>query len=140
MNVRSAGLSLAVASALFIACGGLTQHREQAEKNVVTFHDLFNQARFDEIYAGSSPEFRRMTAAENFTELLDAVRRKLGNVTHTKNLSWRVTTSNALRYVLLVQETSFREGRAVETFSYVMKDGTPVLVGYNINSNELVTR
>ena len=114
--------------------------RQEAEEKVREFHALLNDSRFDEIYDGGGAELHKAATRSDFKNLLAAVRRKLGKVVTTANKGWGVKTFNMTTYVNLVQETHFETGQGTETFIFVVRNGLPALVGYNINSNDLITR
>ena len=80
---------------------------------------------------------------EEFTEFLTAVHRKLGLVTSTTNKGWEVNTNLSIdagsrTVVVMEQETRFDHGTGLETFSFFIEDGKALLVGYQINSRDLI--
>lgn len=118
----------------------MTTGRAEAEKAVSEFHESFNAGRFAEIYDAASDEFRAALKRERFLELVGAIQRKLGKVTGTENKGWRVNSRNLRTYVDLTQASRFDTGEAVETFSFVVRDGKAILIGYNIQSLDLIVR
>ncbi|MBN1256037.1 MAG: hypothetical protein JXA50_12240 [Deltaproteobacteria bacterium] len=71
---------------------------------------------------------------------MNAVQRKLGKVTSTSNAGWRVNTFNFTTTVLMTQKTVFEQGEGTESFTFEMDGEKAVLVGWNIQSLDLITK
>lgn len=86
-------------------------------------------------------KFHEATSEPDFVKFLATVRRKLGNVQESNlrntGVAWH---SGQGTTVTLVYDTKFSEGNASETFLWHIQDNNVALYGYNINSNELVTK
>lgn len=121
-------------------CGDMMKGKGKAEKAIPEFHGLLDQEKYSEIYAAADTEFTAATTPEKLGEFLGAVHRKLGKVKSTTNKNWNVNNRNGKTYVVMLQDTVFENGTGMETFTYIMRDGKPVLQGYNINSSDLITR
>jgi len=80
------------------------------------------------------------TTEKKFLEFIGAVQRKLGKVTQTTNTGFNVRSFNFITTVVLTQNTTFERGTAVEVFTFQMNGDKAVLVGYNINSNDLILK
>lgn len=139
ISARRAALLLAAAVAA-AGCSGVTKGKEDAERAVAEFHARFDEGRFEAIWDAAGEELRGGTAREEFVALLAAVRRKLGAVTGSTTRGWQVKSVNLRTYVQLVQDTTFADGRATETFRFVVKDGRATLVGYDVSSRDLILR
>jgi hypothetical protein len=113
---------------------------ELAGRSVDTFHAQFNEAAYREIYAGGSDEFKRATKEADWVALLEAVRRKLGRVVEAKQSSIHVTTGTFGTAVNQTYSTRFTDGAATESFSWAIRNGKAILVGYRIESPQLITR
>ena len=68
-----------------------------------------------------------------------AVHRKLGLATRTTNKNWSMRRFNLQTSVMLVQQTQFEHGAATETFTFVVRGESATLLGYNIQSVDLIT-
>ncbi len=123
------------------ACNPMEMSRAHsaADDAVTGFHAQYNAGRFGEITSAVGDEFPAGDR-DKFEQLLAAVRRKLGNETSTKNQGWNVRSMNLRTNVQLVQATTFERGSGVETFAFVVSEGKARLVGYNINSQDLILR
>jgi len=133
--LASAGLAIAI---LLSGCGNMMKGKADAEKGVTDFHTLLDQEKYAEIYTAADKDFQAATPQEKLTKFLGTVHRKLGNVTGSATKNWTLNTFNGKNSVVLRQETTFERGKGVETFTYVLRDGKALLLGYNINSDELI--
>ena len=133
-------LMLAVAGGS--ACAGFAA-KGDAETAVQTFHQMLDAERYAEIYGQTDEIFKNATAEAQFTEILQAVHRKLGVVrssAQTTFYSRDQAGTNPGSYISLTYKTEFAEGPATESFNWRVVDGKVHLAGYNINSTLLITR
>ena len=111
-----------------------------AEAEVEHFHRLLDGGRFQEFYAETGDEFKAASKQEEFVPILEAVHRKLGTVQKSEKTRTDTNVSNRGTSVGLTYTTTFSEGPATERFQFHIVEGKPVLVGYNVNSNLLITK
>lgn len=130
-------LSLAVFAS---GCGGMLKGEEAAEKSAADFHKLYNDGKFSEIYSSSDSKFKSETTEKQFLELMSAVQRKLGKVTQTSTPNINIRTFNFTTTVILNKKTTFEQGTGMEVFTFQMDGGKAVLVGYNIDSKDLILK
>lgn len=114
--------------------------KQAAEQSVADFHKLYNEGKLADIYAASHAKLKRASKEKDFLDFVGAVQRKLGKVTQTSNAGFNVRTFNLTTTVVLSQNTSFESGAGTETFTFEMTDEKAVLVGYNINSKDLILK
>lgn len=114
--------------------------KEIAEAAVARFHEQLNEGAFREIYTSASEEFRGATTEAAWNDLLGAVRSKLGQVKGTEQSSFNITATPNVTAVNLTYRTRFTEGTATEAFSWAIRQGKALLVGYRIDSAALVIR
>ena len=126
---------------LLSSCGSSTKSVELAQQSVEQFHSQLNSEQFAGLYAASDEKLHQTTSQSDFVNLLDAIHRKLGNVQQSNlrntGVAWFAGQGAT---VTLVYETKFAQGTGMEKFVWHIKDDAATLYGYNINSNELVTR
>jgi hypothetical protein len=126
---------------LLSSCGSSAKSVELAQQSVEQFHSQFDSEQFAGLYAASDEKLHKATSESDFVKLLDAVHRKLGNVQQSNlrntGVAWFAGQGAT---VTLVYETKFSQGTGMEKFVWHIKDNAATLYGYNINSNELVTR
>ena len=143
-TVRRIFLALAVflAVAAGSACAGFAA-KGDAETGVASFHTMLDAERYADIYGGTDEFFKNATAEAQFTEILQAVHRKLGVVVSTAQTSFYSRDqagTNAGSYISLTYKTEFAQGPATESFNWRVVDGKVHLAGYNIQSSLLITR
>ncbi|PLY01584.1 MAG: hypothetical protein C0622_06885 [Desulfuromonas sp.] len=118
----------------------MTAAKSVATTKIEKFHQQYNAENYKAIYEAASDDFKKVSSEESFCELMSAVGRKLGQVVSTEEGGWNVRTFNFSTSVTIQQTTKFEQGDAVETFVYSVKDEVAILVGYNINSRELIVK
>lgn len=111
-----------------------------AKAAVTDFHARLDRAEFAGIYADTGKELKALASESDFTTLLEAVHRKLGPVTSSECKSWRVNFGTGGNVLSLGYQTTFRDGTGVEEFGFLTVDGKPTLVGYHINSKEMLLK
>jgi hypothetical protein len=110
-----------------------------AEVGADQFHNAFNNGQFDAIYKTADPEFRSSGSKAESIKFLSAVRAKLGRFKSGKTVGWNDNVGPIGHYVTLTREAQFERGRGYETFVFKIADRNLALVGYNINSNDMIT-
>lgn len=116
-------------------------NKQLAEDGVTQFHLQLDSGQYNAIYNGTDEKFRQVSSEKDFTLLLDAVHRKLGRVQNAELKNFQIGWyAGQGQTVTLIYHTQFAEGRADERFVWHISGGQPLLVGYNINSNDLITR
>lgn len=131
-------VALALVGLVLMSCFGAESG--EADRAVDTFHEQMNAAQYHDIYIAASDEFRGATPERDWIELLAAVQRKLGKVVKTQRTNVQVTTGTFGTAVNQVFSTTFSDGGATERFSWAIRDTKAVLVGYRIESPQLITR
>jgi hypothetical protein len=126
--------------AAWLAVGCATPETKLVEKEIAEFHTLIEGGRAAEIYAKASPRFREVGTSADFLAYIGAVHRKLGAMQATERQVWRMDYNTAGKFASLGYKTLYERGTAYEQFVYVVDSGRALLVSYNINSPELVTR
>jgi len=133
--------ALAFAALLFlIACSETINGKPIAEAQISIFHDQMNADQFAEIYESTHKDFKSNTSKETTDKLFSAIRRKLGKIESSKMVNWNVNTHNTVTTVVLVSNTKFTDGEATETFTYRVDGEKALLIGYNINSLDMLIR
>jgi hypothetical protein len=141
IETRFVAFGLIVGLVLFVSgCGGLTKGKPAAEAAIGRFHQQMNEGRFEEIWNEAHEKFRGASSKEKYLEFMSAIERKLGKVQSSKNAGWKVNTVNFTTVVLMNQSTTFEKGSGTETFTFEMKGENALLVGYNIQSMDLIIK
>jgi hypothetical protein len=132
-------LTILATAAGFAACSASANTKE-AEAAVRQFHDLLDSGNSSAIYASAGEDLKRVSPERQFVPLLDAVHRKLGPTRTATRSGWNVNYSTSGNFITLDYQTVYAEGQASEQFVYRMVGDKPILVGYHINSNELILK
>ena len=123
-----------------VGCSGLTEGKASSEKAIAHFHELYNHGNLDQIWKDATPAFRDSSPRAKYDELFGAFQRKLGNVVSTSNTGWNVQSFNLSTTVSMTQDTMFEHGQGTESFTFTMDGANALLVGYNIQSTDLITK
>src|SRR5258708_7700203 len=100
---------LACLAVLMSGCSGMFKGKAASEKAVGEIHRLYNEGKLTEIRAGADPKFRNATSEKEWSDLMEAVHRKLGKVTSTSNAGFNVRTYNLTTTVVLQQQSTFEQ-------------------------------
>jgi Protein of unknown function (DUF4019) len=130
----------ALAAVGLFGCGGMIKGKPAAERAIAHFHNLYNEGKVDEIWTDADPGFRSASTKEKYEALMAAVQRKLGKVVSSSNSIWNVRSFNMKTTVLMNQDTKFENGQGIESFTFAVNGTNAVLVGYNIQSADLITK
>jgi len=129
--------TILVTALLLSGCNPL-KNTAEAEKAVAEFHSRFDAEDFETIYATAHADFKAAQTKPKLIEFIRSVRDKLGKVKTAKRNGWQAKSHNLKTYVILTYSTEFEHGSGVEKFTYRIVDGRAVLLGWNINSRDLI--
>jgi hypothetical protein len=121
-------------------CGDTIKGKSVAEPQIAVFHERLDAQKFDEIYTTAADEFRSAAPKERVLKLFSAIEKKLGKVKSSSTTNWNVKTFNLVTTVVLVEETKFEKGTGTETFTFHVSGDKAELVGYHINSLDMMTQ
>ena len=136
--MKLTGFVLSLAALLIAGCGDTFKGKAISEPEIAAFHARLDSSRFDEIYETAAAGFQEAGSKEKSIEFLSAVPRKLGRTKSCNIVSWKVNTFNLKTVVVLTTDTEFERGKGSETFTFEVTDGKATLLGYNINSREMM--
>ena len=111
-----------------------------AEREVGKFRQIYETGAFEAIYDQGADELRKVQSKQAFVTLLEAIKRKLGDVTNTTLVNSNVNYSAGGTVVTLQYATVFEHGKGSERFVFRMAGKTALLGGYNVNSADLLIR
>jgi hypothetical protein len=131
---------LVAAFASLAGCGDTLKGTEYAEATVAKFREQMKAGQFEQIYDSTGADFKAATSREIGVALFAAVDRKLGAFKRAKQVNWSVKTHNLVTMAVLVYDSEYSEGNATETFTVKVDDGKGELVGYNIQSLQMLIR
>ena len=126
---------MAVAAAL-AGCSA-SRDKSAAEAAVVRFHEMLDDARYHDIYAGAADDFRRSGPEQAAVATLQRVHERLGAFRSSQQSGWRVNFGTAGNIVRLNYATQFASGAGSEDFVFRIEGNAAQLVGYHVNSPAL---
>ena len=138
-NISQTIMALALLLFLGLACGGSYNEAVVADE-VSMFESRFNEGKFVEIYKNSAKSLQEASSEREFVDLLSAISKKLGRMGEKKLVKWNVNYGPMETIVTYQYDSSFEKGKAVETFRFSVNKDSAKIVGYFINSTDLITR
>lgn len=120
------------------ACSG-GESVEKANQAITTFHQQLDAENYEGIAKTFDPELTsNKSMNDGMTNLLHLVHKKLGKITATKQINWRVNYNTSGNFTDVVMHTTFENGVADEDFGFKSDGGTLKLYGYHVNSDDLM--
>jgi Protein of unknown function (DUF4019) len=138
--LRGALLPALVTCFVLAGCGS-TQNIELAKGAVGQFHTQLDTEQYKAVYTAADAGFHSSMSETDFTNLLNAIHRKLGTVKKSDlrnmRMSWYFGRG---AMVSLVYDTTFDSGKGVESFVWHLNNHQPALYSYYISSNDLIIK
>lgn len=108
------------------------QEQQTVGAAVVNFHRLFNQKKFEEIYALLDETGKPLLAKQEFIKMLDQLYTRLGKVEKTNLVGIREERQKDVRTVEILYNTEFEQKTHQEKFRWVIgADGKAKLYSYS---------
>jgi hypothetical protein len=133
-------LIVSVSLCALVACTNPFKAGEMSDAGVAAFHRQLNQAQFHQMYASASPDFQQATSEKDITELFNAIHTKLGDVTGTNRTNIFLNATTSGNFARVTYHTTFAHGTGEETFNWRISNGQLSLVGYHIESRDLIVK
>jgi len=126
-------------------------HRLAEAPAVISFHESYNNGRFDAIWDGAHPARRNgfqsrdiedaFKTKKDFQNYLQDARRTYGKAISTRHLNTNhVDLTSWTERLVVVQKTKFEKGTGTEYFVFEIIDHKPVLVGYDLQYDSDMSR
>ena len=125
---------------LLAGCSDTLHGKEYAEPVVARFRAQMKAHHFDRIYDSASARFKEATPRDKGIALFAAVDRKLGAFKSAEQVNWSVNTNNGVTTVVLAYATKYADSDATEVFTILVEDQKAELIGYNIQSLDMLIR
>lgn len=125
---------------LFWQCGSaLLEGRKLSNLAVQHFHEEMNGAEYAQIVDEADEGFRHSgMTRDQLMKFLNAIHARMGNAGNSNLRNIEVQANTGGTFVITVYRTKFDRGDAVETFTWLKKNGELLLYDYKIESNALV--
>jgi hypothetical protein len=137
--MRSIGRMLSALLLVGLSACSSSQDVGEAQAGIRRFHAQLDAENYGAIWATTSPEMHRAAQQAQLVTFLSAVHRKLGKVTTSTQMGWNVNYNTAGTFTTVTQHTVFAQGTGDETFVFKSDKGQIQLVGYHINSMDMMT-
>lgn len=119
------------------ACNPAAEMSDAKEK-ANALRQQWNAEEFSAIYTQAGSDFRGATSEEEYQRLFKTLRTKFGKVTSSKMAGIKMQKINLRSLVVVSFETTYEHGKATEVFTLERKNGEFILLGWNINSPDIV--
>ncbi len=120
-------------------CGSALREAPRLTNQAVRhFHQQLNLGHYEEIYREADHGFSEGGRHEELLTALEAVHAKLGDAGDETLLNIRVKATTSGTALRTQYNTTFARGSAIETFTWIKKDGGLKLYGYSVESKELL--
>jgi hypothetical protein len=131
-------VACAVMSLAMAACSPSEDVR-LAEKEVDSFHDMFNMGAYDVLYVSTAKRFKEASSQEDFVSLLEQVHRSVGAVKRSDRQSWSVESNSTDGTVVkLKYYIDFEKGYADEEFEFLIQYSRATLAHYKVHWHALI--
>jgi len=132
-------VSVLVAGLLVWRCGSaLMRTARMSDQAVGTFHSQLNSGSYETIFSEADSAFRGAAPRQELLAFLVAVHQKLGIAQHANLQTINVTTTTSGTFATTIYSTKFEKGDAIETFTWRVTGTRLILVGYNVQSRQLI--
>ncbi|MEO7100854.1 MAG: hypothetical protein ABI162_15945 [Luteolibacter sp.] len=131
-------LTIVASSILLLSGCNPVKSTATAEAEAAKFHTFYDAGEFGDIYDSSGKEFKASGTKEKVVKFMKSVSDKLGKTKSSVKAGWRANSFNLKTTVVLTYSTTYERGAGTETFTYRVENGKASLIGWYINSDDLV--
>ncbi len=119
----------------------MTNGEQQAKSLAVTMHQKMTNNDLAGIYDGASQRYKDAVTREKSDDLFSAISRKLGAPGDCKQQGFNMNATTSGTILKLTCETKFsKDATGTETFAWIKSGDQYQLLGYHIESEELIER
>ena len=127
-----------LAALLLVSCSS-SEDLTIVRSGIAHFRELMAAEQFGQIYAEAANDLKNCATEKQLADFLAAVNRKLGSAKDSKDNGWAINFRTSGAVVTLTLKTEFEKGSGIETFVYRVAGKEAQLMGYHLNSNDLIT-
>ena len=114
---------------------------QQAQSLAATMHQKMASNNLAGIYDGASQRYKDAVTREKSDDLFSAINRKLGAPGECKQQGFNMNSTTSGTILKLTCETKFsKDATGTETFAWIKSEDQYQLLGYHIESEELIER
>ena len=137
---RRLALAIALCVTFLCACTNPFKAGQMSDTSVAEFHQKLNQGQFHELYANAAPEFQKASPEKDITDFFNAIHTKLGEAKSANRTNIFMSATTSGNFVRTTYDTTFANGKGQETFNWRLVNDRLTLVGYNIESRDLILK
>ena len=135
------GSALLAFSMVLAGCRDFKEAPGDGDHLDAELHNSIARGDWNGIYANADPGYREAVTLEKSTALFSTIVRKLGPPISSKQTSWNLNANTSGTILRSECETKFgKNASGVESIVWRKTGGTYRLLGYHINSDELISR
>jgi len=135
------GLLTLISLALVFACGRQSKRHSGlpagAQTVLETAIEDINAGRYEKLYNEAAPEWRAATSLDESKATFERLRERLGNAGVRNQQTAREEQTGAGHTLIVIYQTSFEHGHAMETFTLVDHSGKWQMAKYFVSSTAL---
>jgi len=135
-------LVVTAAACLLVAwhCGSaLVRGKHLDAAAVLQFHQRLNAEQYEVIWNDADQRFKDSGPHDQMQKFFQAVHTKLGDAGSVNLGSIRLNATTNGTFIITQHNTTFTHASGTETFTWLLQNSSLKLVGYNIQSNALIT-
>lgn len=136
--MRPASIFATLAAIFMLSACGVEQNIEGAKEEINNFHYHYDAEEYGDIWEKSAPAMKKASNKKAFVEFLTGVRAALGEEKSSKQTGWNMQSTTDGSFVTITMQTEFERGSGVEVFTFKNVGDEPSLVGYNVNSDDMM--
>ena len=135
------GVAAVLGIAVMWQCGSwLNEGRKASNAAVAEFHSRLNRTDYQAIYQAADEELQHLGKSSELLTFLTSVHAKLGEAGAVSLQNINVNSANGRSTITTRYNTKFANGAAVETFTWIKRDGILKLYGYHVLSDLLTEK
>lgn len=120
-------------------CGSaLYQARGLANAAIREFHQNLNRGQYEQIYLTADKGFAQEDKHDELVRFLQAVHHRFGDAKTENFINVNVNATTSGTFIIAQYNTTFVQGSATETFSWLKQWGRLKLHGYQIQSDSFI--
>lgn len=107
------------------------QDKKTVEEAVANFHKLYDQQKFEEIYALMDEKAKTLIKQNAFIKLLKKSYQEAGKVEKTSQVEIRESDQKDFMAIEMLYDTQYKQGTRQEKFKWVISEGAAKLFFYS---------
>lgn len=128
---------LAIAGAIVLAACNPVSQMNDADAQIEEFQAHYNNGDKNALFAMTGTELRDAVTREEWDGLVDYVSARLGAIGESSQSGINVNSNNGVTLTTITRNTSFANGDAVETYTFIGSGEDMRLFGWEVEGDAL---